>query len=124
MGACSRVSTCWARLEGITYSYSPLSTQLLLQPVRKCPRYSRPIRIREVNRSAKCSYRRNKAAHQDKAKAWLVMCVLFGRKNAHDIVVFVHWLAIIASFLLVPPVGVGITELALDWRRIDVAAIL
>ena len=32
-------------------------------------------------------------------------------------------LAVVAPFLLVPPVGVGITELAGDTRRIDVAPV-
>ena len=51
------------------------------------------------------------------------MCILFRGKHAKNIVVFVYRLAVVAAFLLVPPVGVGITELARDCRGIDVAAI-
>jgi hypothetical protein len=39
-------------------------------------------------------------------------------------VVLVHRLAKVPPLLLVPPVGVGIAELALDARRVDVAAVL
>ena len=38
--------------------------------------------------------------------------------------VFVHGLAKVAAFLRVPPFGVGIAMLALNARRVDVAAVL
>lgn len=34
-----------------------------------------------------------------------------------------YGLAIVAPFLLIPPVGVGITELAGNCRRVDIAAV-
>lgn len=51
-------------------------------------------------------------------------CVNFRGEETEGIVVLVDWLAIVPSFLLVPPVTVRITEGAFLWRGIDVAAIL
>ena len=45
-------------------------------------------------------------------------------KNAQDVVVFVDGLAVVAAFLLVPPVGVGVAELALYGRWIGVISVL
>jgi len=55
--------------------------------------------------------------------------VSLGRENSEDVVVLVDNLAVVAAFLRVPPVGVGITELALDGKgrgqvRVRVVAIL
>ena len=51
------------------------------------------------------------------------MCILMGRKHAKDIIVFMYRLTVIAPFLLIPPVGVGISELAGDPRGVDVATV-
>lgn len=50
--------------------------------------------------------------------------VFFGGEHAVNVVVLVDGLAVVASFLLVPPVAIGVTELALQRGRVDVAAIL
>ena len=52
------------------------------------------------------------------------MCVLVRTKHAEDILILVNWLAEITALLLVPPVTIGVPELALDAGRIDVAAVL
>lgn len=38
--------------------------------------------------------------------------------------VFVYGLAEVAALLLIPPIAVGVAELALDERRVNVAAVL
>lgn len=35
-----------------------------------------------------------------------------------------HRLAIVSPLLLIPPIGVRIAELTLDWGRVDIAAVL
>jgi hypothetical protein len=50
--------------------------------------------------------------------------VLVWRKQAHLVVVLVDRLSVVPPLLLIPPVRVGVTELPLDGRRVDVAAVL
>ena len=38
--------------------------------------------------------------------------------------IFVDWLAEVTALLLVPPVAIRVTKLALYWWRIDVATVL
>ncbi len=52
------------------------------------------------------------------------MCVQLWREHAQDIVVFMDRFSKVPSLLLVPPVGVGVAELAGDGWGVDVAAIL
>lgn len=42
--------------------------------------------------------------HQNTSPSWSEVSVLFRREDTKDIVVFVNGLAIIASFLFVPPI--------------------
>lgn len=51
------------------------------------------------------------------------MRILLGTENAKDIIVFVYGFAVISSLLLVPPVCVGVSELARDWGGVYVAAV-
>ena len=51
------------------------------------------------------------------------MGVLLWRKHAKNIIVFMYRLTVIAPFLLVPPVGVGISELTGDPGGVDVAPV-
>ena len=57
------------------------------------------------------------------------MGILVWREDAEDVVVLVDGLAVVAHFLLVPPIGVGVAKLALEWKGrgeggIGIAAIL
>ena len=52
------------------------------------------------------------------------MGVLLRTENTEDIVILVDWLAKVASFLLIPPVGVGVAELAFHGRRVGVVSVL
>lgn len=52
------------------------------------------------------------------------MSVLLGTENTKNIVVLVDWLAKVTSFLLIPPVGVGVAELAFHGRRVGVVSVL
>lgn len=45
------------------------------------------------------------------------MGVCLCREDAEHIVVLVHGLAVVAAFDWVPPVAVGVAELALDGKR-------
>ena len=52
------------------------------------------------------------------------MCVLIRTEDTKDVVILVDRLAEIASLLLIPPVTIGIAELALYCGRVDVATVL
>lgn len=52
------------------------------------------------------------------------MGVGFRAEGCQNIVVFVNRLSEVASVLRIPPLAVGVTELALLGRRIDIAAVL
>ena len=52
------------------------------------------------------------------------MRVVFGGEDAEDVVVFVHWLAVVPPLLRIPPVGVGVAVLALYSGGVDPAAVL
>ena len=52
------------------------------------------------------------------------MCVAVRRKHAEDIIVFMDGFPVVPSLLLIPPIGVGVTELARYCWGVDVAAIL
>ena len=52
------------------------------------------------------------------------MRVFVRTEHAKDIMVLMNWLAEVAALLLVPPVTIGVAELALYRGRIDVAAVL
>lgn len=51
------------------------------------------------------------------------MDVYVGREHAENIVVFVEGFAEVATFLFVPPVGVGVAELTFFGWGVDVAAV-
>lgn len=50
--------------------------------------------------------------------------ILEGRHQAYNVVVLVGGLAIVTAVLLVPPVSIGISMLALDSRGVDVTSVL
>lgn len=52
------------------------------------------------------------------------MSVLLRAEHTENIVILMHWLAKVTSFLLIPPVGVGVAELALHGRRVGIVSIL
>ena len=51
------------------------------------------------------------------------MCIVLWRKHAKDIIILMYGLAVIATFLLIPPVGVGVTKLAGNCRGVEVATV-
>lgn len=52
------------------------------------------------------------------------MGVCLSGEDTQDIIVLVDGLAVVAALLLVPPVGVRVTELALDRGRVGVLSVL
>ena len=52
------------------------------------------------------------------------MGILFRGEHAEDVVVFVDGFAVVATFLLVPPVAVRVAELPLLGGWVDVTAVL
>lgn len=52
------------------------------------------------------------------------MGVLLRAENAQDIIVFMNRLSKVTSLLLIPPLGIGVAELALDSGRVGVVSVL
>lgn len=65
----------------------------------------------------------HKAPDQDGGPSRREMGVFMRTEHAKYIIVFMHRLTKIPPFLLVPPVGVWIAELAGNWRWIDVTTV-
>lgn len=104
--------------------HSTWPSEFSVQSPRKRPRCTRLIRVNWIDSHAQPHDRRYETSQQKEALCRLEVRVLFRREHAQDIVVLVHGLAVVAPLLLVPPVGVGVTELALLGRRVDVATVL
>jgi hypothetical protein len=67
-----------------------------------------------VHHRAQSAKSRDEAAHEDHTPAGGEVCVLLRGEDAEDVVVLVDGFAVVAALLLVPPVAVGVAELALD----------
>lgn len=52
------------------------------------------------------------------------MSVLLRAENSQDIIVFVNRLSKVTSLLLIPPLGIGVAELAFDSGRVGVVSVL
>lgn len=100
------------------------SAQLPLQAALKLPRVADPVGVRQLYSVAHTEEDGHECANLRQSLAGGNPCVLIRGEHAHDIVVLVHRLAKVPPLLLVPPVGMGIAELALDAGRVDVAAVL
>jgi hypothetical protein len=80
--------------------------------------------IERIDNTTETEHRGNKAADLKECHARGSMCVFFWRKHSEDIVVFMYWLAIVTTLLLVPPICGRVAELTLDRWWIDVASVL
>ena len=107
-----------------TYRYSVRAPQLRLQSSRKCPRDTWLIRIIHAHDADQDPSSRKEAAQKEETLPGRKVRILVRGEHAEDIVVFVHGFAVVAPLLLVPPVAVGVAELAFLWDWIDIAAIL
>lgn len=77
-----------------------------------------------MNDSHKTEDSGDEAADLEDSDAWSGVGVLEWGEHSQNIVVFMKWLAVVTTLLLVPPVGVWIAELALNSRWVDIAAVL
>lgn len=107
-----------------TYWNSLWSAQLSFQTIRECPWYSWLVWVHHVHDTAQSEYRGHEGTEQNSAPTRLEVGVLLWGEHTQDIVILVDRLAVVASLLLVPPVAVRITELALHRGRVDIAAVL
>lgn len=99
------------------------STELLLQAVGESPRCAGLVRAKVVGDGGEATEDSPEAAKQDPAPVSLEVGVFFRGEDGKDVVVLVEGFAVVAAFLLVPPVAVGVAELTLDSRRVDIAAV-
>lgn len=108
----------------VTHRPSILSTQLSLQTIRPGPRYTGLVGVELVNNAHEDSDRSNKSAEEHGTEARLEVGVGLGGEDTEDIIVLVDGFSVVTTFLLVPPVSVRVTELALDWGWVGVLAVL
>ena len=100
------------------------SSQLGLQSVGEGPRNTRLVGVGYPHNTHKTENSCDKCAEQYGAPAGGKVVVRLGGKDTEDIVVLVDRLAIVAAFLLVPPVAVGITKSALLGWWVGVCTVL
>lgn len=108
----------------MTYPHSSGATQFALQTTFKLSRKRNGIGVVEIDKASDTEEDGKEGADHDQTRAGGGPGVLPRREDAQQIVVLVNGLAKVSALLRVPPVGAGITELALDSRRVDVAAVL
>lgn len=109
---------------GCTHQPSVLSAQLLLQTIGECPRYTGLVGVELVDNSHEHTNTGDKGAEQHSTESGLEVIVTVGGEDTENIVVLVNGFAVVAAFLRVPPVSVGVTVLTLDRGWVDVASVL
>jgi hypothetical protein len=107
-----------------TYPDSTRATQFNLQATLKLSRVRRLVRVGQLDRKANAQEDHDECANLHETLAWLDPSVLVRAKHSHNIVILVDRLAIVPPLLLVPPVGVRVSELTLDARGVLVATVL
>jgi hypothetical protein len=98
-------------------------TQLSVQAAWECALHGWLVGVILVHHSEHAGKHDPEGAKPYRSPARRDVRVVFCRKDTQNIVVFVHRLAEVAAFLLVPPVAVRIAVLALDGWEKGVASI-
>lgn len=120
----SMYSSPCRREEQTTYPYGPRTTQLPLQSSLELSRVRGLVRVVHVHDARDTQEDGDESADHDEARARGRPGVLPRGEDSEDVVVFVNRFTKVASLLRVPPGGIGVAELALDARGVDVAAVL
>lgn len=107
-----------------THQDRALSSQLPIQSALERPLHGRAVGVRQAHNTAQAEDDADEGAHEDEALLGGEVGVLVGGEDAEDVVILVDELAEVAALLLIPPVGVGVAELALLGRGVGVAAVL
>lgn len=107
-----------------THRQGTWTTQLGLKSTRECSWHAGLVWVVASNNAHQAEHGRDKGSKQQKSETGLVVGVGLRREDAQDVIVLVDGLAVVAALLLVPPVLVWVTQLALDWRWLWVAAVL
>jgi hypothetical protein len=107
-----------------THRKSIWASELLLQTVGESPRNGRLVRVEEAHSPTEPEECHDESTKLQQTFASSHMGILLRTENSQDFILLVNWLAEIPPLLLVPPVGIGVSELALDSGRVLVAAIL
>lgn len=106
------------------YPDGALSSQFPLQTSLEFSRERYTIRVGCFDRIQHGKECRDEGSNLQQALSWRHPCVFVGCEHAQNVVVLVQRLAKILSLLLVPPVTVRVSELPLDWRGLNVTAVL
>lgn len=107
-----------------TYQQSTRTSQLLLQSIGEGSWNTWLVWVVEAYDTAETQECSDEAAQVEQALARGDMSVLFRTEYTQDIIILVDRLSKVASFLLIPPVTVGVSELTLHTRGIRVNAAL
>lgn len=107
-----------------TYGDSAGAAKFSIKTTRECSRDSGLVGIELTDDAHEDKDRADEGTEEDGAEAGLEVRVGLGGEEAESVVVLVDGLAKVTTLLLVPPIAVGVTEGALDCRRVYVAAVL
>lgn len=118
------IGAVWSYFTGETYAHSAGTAQFLLQAIDESPRCAGLVGAEIVGDATETTESSPEGAEEDPAPVGLEVSVFLRGEDGKDVVVLVDGLAVVAAFLLVPPVAVRVAELALDGRGVDVAAVL
>lgn len=107
-----------------THQQRPFSAQLPIQPTRKGPLHRRLIRIIQADNPTETGHNTDKASQEEEPLSSGEMGVFVGGEHAQDVVIFVYGFPKVSTLLLVPPVAVGVAELALLRGWVGVTSVL
>jgi hypothetical protein len=107
-----------------TYPHGAGPTKLSLQTILELSGICDPVWVVEVYQAGNTQNGGNEGANHDETGPGGSPGVVPRREDTEDVVVFMDSLSKIPSLLRVPPVGMGITVLALDGWGVDIASVL
>lgn len=108
----------------MTHGDSSRTTQLPLQSTWEGSRDAGLVWVVHADNAHKTEDGDDEGSQQNSTPARGEVCVGLGREDAKHVVVLVNGLAVVATFLLVPPVGIRVTLGAFLWGRVCVASVL
>lgn len=120
----SNVSCMRLKFKSRAYSDSPCTTKFSVKTTFKLSWHGRLIRIYHICKPTHRQQGSNETPYLKNSDRRSRMCVLLRTKYAQYIIVFMDGFPVVTPLLFVPPVSIGIAKLPLDWRWVNVAAVL
>lgn len=106
------------------YSYGSRAAQLSLQAILKLSGEGNSVRVVEIHSSWNSKENGDECSNHDQTGSCSSPRIVPWREDTQRIVILVNRLTKVSSLLRVPPGGIGVAELSLNLRWVDVASIL